>query len=79
MQLLLTFKITVFYQALKGCRNVVIKLLPSTKMLDITDARCLWFLLLTQEALGASVVRGTLAGIRPHTAATVSAGQLTHR
>lgn len=36
-------------------------------------------LLLTQEALGAGVVRGTLAGIGPHTATTVSTGQLTHR
>lgn len=36
-------------------------------------------MLLTQQALGAGVIRGTLAGIRPHTATTVSTGQLTHR
>lgn len=34
--------------------------------------------LLTQEALGASVVRGTLAGVRSHTATTVGTRQLTH-
>lgn len=47
--LLFGFNFTVFYQTLPnkhlgwgGDRNVVIKLLPSTCMLDITDARCVW-------------------------------------
>lgn len=35
-------------------------------------------MLLTQEALGASVVGGTLAGVRSHTATTVGTRKLTH-
>ena len=35
-------------------------------------------LVLTREALRACVVRGTLAGIRAHTATTVGTRQLTH-